>query len=290
MVRVWRLLIDGPGAPDWNMAVDTALLECSVENCSAPILRLYWWKPHALSIGVNQDASDSVDWAKLSRDGYGVVRRPTGGRAILHAEELTYSVVAPSPPGGIQAGYRWLAAGLQEGLARIGIKLQLEKSRSMAGRSATDKRSSASLQTRRPCFSAAGRYELVADGRKVVGSAQLRRKGWMMQHGSILLGREHLNLPLYLLDVDVEKEISKLDRATVDCSTLIGHPLNREQLLSPFSEGFSQALGIEVEEDALSSLEMKRAERLQTEQYGNEHWVRSGGISSDLINVSRDSD
>jgi len=285
-MRMWRLLIDGPGAPDWNMAVDAALLECSVENGSAPLLRLYWWKPHALSLGVNQDASDSVDWAKLSSDGYGVVRRPTGGRAILHAEELTYSVVAPSPPGGIQAGYRWLAAGLQEGLARIGITLQLEKSRSVAGRSAHDKRSSASLQTHRPCFSAAGRYELVADGRKAVGSAQLRRKGWMMQHGSILLGREHLNLPRYLRDVDVEKEVSKLDDATVDCSTLAGHPLSREQLLSPFSDGFSHALGIELEEYCLSKVERERAESLQAAKFGNVNWVRMGSRSGNMVSVT----
>jgi lipoate-protein ligase A len=289
MTGVWRLLVDGPGTADWNMAVDAALLARSVENGSEPILRLYWWKPHALSLGVNQNASDSVDWAKLDRDGYGVVRRPTGGRAILHAEELTYSVVAKSPPGSIQEAYRWIAAGLREGLARVGIELQLERSRSR-GVSMTSERSSAALQARQPCFSAAGRYELVADGRKVVGSAQLRRKGWMMQHGSILLGREHLNLPRYLLDVDVEKEVSKLDRATVDCSTLAGYQLNREQLLTPFSEGFSEALGIELEEDGLSEIESEIADQLRAERYGNERWIRQGSMACTTMTVTGSND
>ena len=275
MSRVWRLLVDGPHAPGWNMAVDTALLECAVENGAQPTLRLYWWRPHALSLGLNQDAADWVDWEALCSDGYGVVRRPTGGRAILHAEELTYSVTAPAPPGGILGAYRWLADGLQGGLGRAGISLELERTR-RTHRVYSDGGTAADLQTRQPCFTAAGRYELVAEGRKVVGSAQCRRRGWVMQHGSILLGREHLNLPRYLKGVDVDEEVSKLNRATVDCSTLLGHYIKAAGLISPFIEGFSWALDIRLEEGELTAVERERAEKLRIERFCNGTWIRHG--------------
>lgn len=287
MSRVWRLLVDGPGGPDWNMAVDTALLECALEEDTRPALRLYWWQPHSLSLGMNQDAADSVEWETLRADGYGVVRRPTGGRAILHAEELTYSVTAPAPPGGIQEAYRWLSGGLQAGLERAGIRLELERSRRIQmSRDGED--SATALKTRHPCFAAAGRYELVSQGRKVVGSAQCRRRGWLMQHGSILLGREHLNLPRYLVDVDAEREITELDRATVDCSTLAGRSLRADELVGPFSEGFSRRLGIHLEEDGLTATEKRCAERLRLERFGNETWIRHGSRLSMQETSARD--
>lgn len=275
MSGVWRLLVEGPGPPGWNMAVDAALLECALKEDTPPTLRLYWWRPHSLSLGLNQDAADSVDWEAVRSDRYGVVRRPTGGRAILHAEELTYSVTAPTPPGGIQEAYRWLAGGVQGGLERAGIRLELERSRRV--RTSHDEVGSAtSLKTSHPCFSAAGRYELVSDGRKVVGSAQCRRRGWMMQHGSILLGREHLNLPRYLVGVDTDREITKLDRATVDCSTLAGRPIEAADMISPFTEGFSRALGIRLEEGELTATERRCVEKLRLERFSNETWIRHG--------------
>lgn len=286
----WRLIIDGPGAPDWNMAVDRALLDIALEKATPPTLRLYWWEPPALSLGANQRGEDIVDWEGLEADGYGVVRRPTGGRAILHSEELTYSVVSPAPPGGIIEAYRWLAGGLQGGLKEAGINLDLERSRRLRsgrGMKSGEERMNP-LRVRQPCFAAAGRYELVSGGRKVVGSAQYRCRGWLMQHGSILLGPDHLNLPRYLRDVDSEREIEKLKAATVDCSTLIGQKLEAFELLSPFTSGFARALGIALEEGELGKAERRRAELLRLHQFGNDVWIRHGIRQSALKDRSGD--
>ena len=210
MSEKWRLINHGAGPPDWNMAVDRALLDHAVDAGGIPTLRLFWWTPHALSLGANQKAHESIDWTLLAADGYGVVRRPTGGRAILHGEELTYSVTAPAPPGGITAAYRWLSDGLRGGLAEAGIAVDLERRHALPAGGDSAEHRGTSLETRHPCFSTAGRYELMAGGRKIVGSAQCRSRGWLMQHGSILLGNEHVNLPRYLIGADIEKEMAQL--------------------------------------------------------------------------------
>lgn len=263
----WRLLLDGPADGARNMAVDEALLQHGIARGGAPTLRCYSWEPHTLSLGAHQDASGSVDWEALRRDGYGAVRRPTGGRAILHAQELTYSVTAPSPPGGTLAAYRWIAGGLEAGLEEAGIRVDLEKTRRPLARG---------IQTRHPCFSAAGRYELVSGGRKVVGSAQRRRRGWLMQHGSILLGPEHLRLPRYLTGVDPEEEERNLRLATVDCSELLGRPIDRARFAEQFARGFARGLGLHLEPAGLEPGERALAERLILDQFSDPAWTREG--------------
>jgi len=287
----WRLLHHGAGPPDWNMAVDRALLDQAVEEGAGPTLRLFWWNPHSLSLGANQDAIDSIDWVTLAADGYGVVRRPTGGRAIFHAEELTYSVVAPSPPGGITAAYLWLAEGLRGGLAEAGIEVDLERTQTSRAGGHDQNGENPALEVREPCFSTAGRYELVAGGCKLVGSAQCRHQGWFMQHGSILLGSEHVNLPQYLVGTEVEKEVVRLRRATVDCATLLGYPLSADDLAPVFAVGFARALGITLEAGELSREEDERAERLRTDQFGTTGWTRFGRREKavDAVNADRSS-
>lgn len=276
----WRLLVDGPGAPNWNMAVDRALLDCAVQKGSHSTLRLYWWEPHSLSLGAHQKGGDAVNWEALRSDGYGAVRRPTGGRAILHAQELTYSVITPTPEGGIVEAYRWLAAGLQGGLREAGVDIELERmSRPDSepdARTGVKGQNGPSLNTRHPCFAAAGRYELVAGGRKVVGSAQCRSRGWLMQHGSILMGPGHLRLPFYLSGVDAAKEMSRLEEATVDCSSLLGREITAGDLVEPFATGFARSLGIELEEGEMSAQELDHAERLRAGQFGTEEWIKHG--------------
>jgi lipoate-protein ligase A len=249
------------------MARDEALLQSAIARGGVPTLRLYWWNPPTLSLGANQVVEGAVDMAALESDGYGLVRRPTGGRAILHAEELTYSVVAPAPDGGTLAAYRWLAEGLQSGLAEAGIEVQLQRMKSpQAG----------GIETRHPCFTAAGRYELVSGGRKVVGSAQRRRGGWLMQHGSILLGPEHLRLPRYLDAPDPEAEIAILQAGTVDCSTLLGRRITPEEMTIPFAEGFARGLVIRLEAGSVTREEQKLGTVLRDRQFGTDTWTLYG--------------
>jgi lipoate-protein ligase A len=262
---VWRLMLDPAADGAWNMAVDEALLLGGAEG-GGPTLRLYTWRPHTLSLGAHQRGEGRIDRARLARDGYGIVRRPTGGRAILHAQELTYSVTAPAPPGGTLAAYRWLAGGLKAGLAAVGIEVELEKTR---------RPRAAGLETRNPCFTAAGRYELVAGGRKVIGSAQRRRGGWLMQHGSILLGAEHRRLPWYLDSPDPRAEVAALSRATVDCSALLGRTIDAAELAPPFAEGFARSLGVVLEPRGLLPAEERRARRLR-ERFADPEWTSRG--------------
>jgi lipoate-protein ligase A len=261
----WRLMLDPAADGAWNMAVDEALL-LEAEGGGGPTLRLYTWRPHTLSLGAHQRGGPKVDWARLERDGYGVVRRPTGGRAILHAEELTYSVTAPAPPGGTLVAYRWLAGGLKAGLAAVGIEVELEKTR---------RTKAVGLETRNPCFTAAGRYELVAGGRKVVGSAQRRRGGWLMQHGSILLGGEHLRLPWYLESPDPQAEEAALRWATVDCSALLGRTIDAAEMAPLFAEGFARSLGVVLEPRGLLPVEERRARGLR-ERFADPEWTSRG--------------
>lgn len=267
MTERWRLLVDGPCEPSWNMAVDEALLRTAPDRDAIPTLRLYWWRPAALSLGANQELGFAVDWEALAADGYGVVRRPTGGRAILHAEELTYSVTAPTPDGGTLAAYRWIARGLKAGLERAGIGVELER---------MIRPQASTLATRQPCFMAAGRYELVNEGRKVVGSAQRRRRGWLMQHGSILLGPEHLRLPRYLSRADPEAEIASLKRSTVDCSTLLGRPVLPQEMVEPFADGFAEELGIDLDPGVLEVVEHDQARSLERDCYATREWTVHG--------------
>jgi len=263
MIERWRLIVDGACPGPRNMATDEALLQLGPSGVSLPTLRLYWWRPHTLSLGANQDAS-RLDLKKLEADGYGLVRRPTGGRAILHAEEITYSVTAPAPAGGTLAAYRWIAEALKEGLRRLGVGVELERMHRSTGRD---------LQTRHPCFGAAGRYELIAGGRKVVGSAQRRRLGWLMQHGSILLGSEHLRLPRYLGVSDVGREETLLRAGTVDCSELAGRRIGQQEAAAPFAAGFADRMGIVLEAGELNSAEHLCAVELERLQFGSPAWT-----------------
>jgi len=232
---LWRLIHHGAGSPDWNMAVDRALLDTAVESEAIPTLRLFWWNPHALSLGANQNADGVIDWTALTTDGYG-----------------------------------------RGGLAEAGITVDLERMHASRDTGNRAERQGSALETRHPCFSTAGRYELMAGGRKLVGSAQYRNGGWLMQHGSILLGSEHVNLPRYLIGADVDVEMARLQRATVDCTTLLGYDLPASDLAPMFAAGFARALGISLEEGRMSGEELERVDRLRTRQFGTVEWTRFG--------------
>lgn len=173
----WRLLDTPPAPGAWNMAVDAALME-SVRAGAPPCLRFYRWDPPCLSLGRNQPAAGRYDLDALRAAGVETVRRPTGGRAVLHDRELTYSVVAPEGAlGGPRASYAAINRALVAGLRRLGVPAELQP---RAGRRA------AALSLA-PCFRDPAEGEVVVAGRKLVGSAQWREAGVVLQHGSLLL-------------------------------------------------------------------------------------------------------
>jgi lipoyl(octanoyl) transferase len=182
--RGWRLIL-GAGTDDLqaasgalNMAVDQALLE-SVQEGSRPALRLYLWQPACLSFGRNQLARGLYDPARARAAGIEIVRRPTGGLAVLHDQELTYSVAAPLRLfGGPRAAYAAINRALVDGLRTLGVPAALAP---------TGPRREPFAAAAEPCFYAAATGEVVAHGHKLVGSAQRAERGTLLQHGSILL-------------------------------------------------------------------------------------------------------
>jgi lipoyl(octanoyl) transferase len=176
----WRLLLDEPAAGAWNMAVDEVVLDGVASGAAPATVRFYGWKPACLSLGYFQ-SFDVVDLDTCRTLGIDIVRRPTGGRAILHDRELTYSVALPAAVLGQERGilpsYHRISRALQAGLRALGIIT------TMAPESAA-----ASMPEHGPvCFDRPSAHEILLHGRKLIGSAQVRRANALLQHGSILV-------------------------------------------------------------------------------------------------------
>jgi len=243
--RTWRLFRDGEADAATNMARDRALfdeLEHAEESEGAPLpaLRLYGWRPWAVSLGKHQDPERSVDLGALSRRGYDWVLRPTGGRAVLHAEEITYAVAAPlsGPFGdGLSSTHRGIAGALARFYRKLGLPVTLTR---LAPPTDLDPRSPA------PCFIAPGLAELELDGRKLAGSAQRRGRRAFLQHGSLPLGRAHLELA-DLLPVDPsrrERLREALDAGAVALGELLPELPDRPALETMLADAFAEEFAI----------------------------------------------
>ncbi|MCG0239728.1 MAG: lipoate--protein ligase family protein [Firmicutes bacterium] len=266
--RHWRLVDTGFASGPRNMAIDEAILLAHSRGEVPPTLRFYGWEPPAVSIGYFQRMAGEVDLEACRRLGYGWVRRPTGGRAIFHHRELTYSVVIREEllPGGVIETYRFLAAGLLAGLRRLGAPAEMaggEKDPRALGGEASP-----------ACFDTPSAYELVVGGRKIVGSAQTRRAGTILQHGSILLDLD-VDLTFTLLKVPPERrEAAKAhlrSRAT-SLREALGREVSWAEARDAFIAGFAEALGITLTPGELTPAEVAEAERLEAEKYGHDRW------------------
>ena len=260
----WRLIVDAPGDGPSNMAVDEALLEAYDHDTSAlaPTLRLYGWHPAALSLGRSQRGSGLYDAEFLRRDGIELVRRPTGGDAVLHEFERTYAVVGrlgvPPFDGGVVSTYRTLAVALARSLFELGIEAIPVEPRRGAPR-----------ETAPSCFERVGSFELTTRGRKLVGSAQARRRGAFLQHGSIPIR----------LDAD---RLSAVVGAKVDGSRFIdleraaGRPVDPDSLDRAVVSGFEQSFGVRLRAGKLTEGEALRAAELRCWKYDSIAWTRDG--------------
>src|SRR5713101_8801594 len=189
MQPLWRFINTGAGAAAGNMALDEALLLLHEAHTAPPTLRVYGWCQPTLSLGYAQNAQQEVDLAACQAQGVAVVRRPTGGRAVLHDQEVTYSVVMPllaEGPSTITEHYRRIGLALAAALQSLGIPVHLARPQVRAA----PVRTPASPA----CFAALSRYELSAAGKKIVGSAQKRAQRALLQHGSIPLWMDRQRL------------------------------------------------------------------------------------------------
>ncbi len=263
-MQSWRFLDTGHRDGAWNMAVDEALLLGVAAGTSPPTVRVFGWQPPTVSTGHSQDVESELDLDACAAAGVGVVRRPTGGRAVLHAGELTYAVVAPAgvlPLGNsIMEDYRVIAGGLIEGLSILGVTAELATV-------VTDPRGEGDGPSP-PCFVSAGRYEIVVDGRKLVGSAQRRSSGAVLQHGSLLTDDTHLALA-DLLRVRNERQRKMIRRSlrakTTDLACVLGRPAQFDEVARAMRLGFERAWGLSLVQGTLDDVESEAAARLATE-------------------------
>lgn len=182
----WRLLLAAPGSGAENMARDTAL-QARAARTGETVFSIYSWTRPTLSFGRHQPAAGLYDRARLRDANVDVVRRPTGGRAILHHREVTYSVTAPVEDAvPLREAYARINRILVHGLAGLGVAAELASPVERSPR-----------PTARPCFETPGEGELIARGNKLVGSAQWRNEGALLQHGSILVEDDQSSLHFF---------------------------------------------------------------------------------------------
>jgi len=272
----WRLIISPPASGAWNMAVDESILLGMESKPAIPTLRFYAWTPPCLSLGYAQPATD-VDLDPLAATGWHLVRRPTGGRAILHTDELTYSVIAPEDEprlsGGVLESYQRLSQALLAGLSYLGVRAESIPTPNPPSGSLNG----AHLASKNPvCFEAPSNYEITANGKKLIGSAQARKKQVVLQHGSIPL-YGNLTRIVQVLHFDSESERLEaahrlLQRATT-IQEILSQPISWSQAATAFKEGFKTTLNLKFSEAELMPAELAQANRLLEEKYAADSWT-----------------
>lgn len=266
----WRLILDPPAPGAWNMAVDEAILNTARQGNVPPTLRLYAWNPACLSLGYAQPISD-VDEKRLEEFGWDMVRRPTGGRAILHTDELTYSVCGPEHEpvlsGDILSSYKRLSAAILAALENIGVGVQ-----------ALPQEKNPVSKTPEPvCFEIPSNYEITANGKKLVGSAQARRQGGVLQHGTLPLYGDLarivqvLRFPNPVSRAQAAERL--LERATT-IQTALGRLVDWQLAADSFIRAFSETLKLELLPGSLTESEQLLAHQLLEEKYANPSWIK----------------
>jgi lipoyl(octanoyl) transferase len=266
----WRLLKTPPSAGAWNMAVDEAILEAAGSGNARPTLRLYAWEPACLSLGYAQPAGD-IDRLRLAQVGWDIVRRPTGGKAILHTDELTYSVIGPPAEprlsGSVIESYRRLSEALLVALQELGLPAAAQPEKQLM----QDRASEGPV-----CFEVPSNYEIVVNGKKLVGSAQARRKAGVLQHGSLPLYGDLARITRVLVfedETDRQGAAARVLQRATTVETVLGKQPSWQEAAQAFQHAFSEVLELVLEEDELSPAEVSRAKQLVDEKYSSDIWT-----------------
>ncbi len=273
MKETWYFIDSGARSPAYNMALDEALLYWHSEGKIPPTIRFYTWDPPTLSIGYFQKVEKEINLDKVREYGLGFVRRPTGGRSVLHDKELTYSVIVseahPDMPKSVTEAYRVISQGILEGFKLAGLDAYFAIPRTEEERNEL-KRPRSSV-----CFDAPSWYELVVEGRKVAGSAQTRQKGVILQHGSIILDIDEKML-FDLFRFPNERVRERMQRnfknKAVAINELRKEPLSLTEAKDIFRRGFEKGLNISLTPYTLSEREEEEVLRIARERYESDAW------------------
>jgi len=231
-----RLLETGVNNAFMNMAIDEILTESK-----DTVLRMYSWKPSAVSLGYFQKVDEEIDEGACKQLGIDVIRRQTGGGTVFHDMELTYSVIFHEYPTNILESYRWICSAIIEGLSTIGISAE---------------------------FSPLN--DILVDGKKISGCAQTRRKGVLLQHGTLLLGVD-IDKMFSILKVPDEKLKGKLINDAKSRVTSLG--ISFTDASEAIKKGFEIKMDAQFVIGTITDTEMKKATKLANDKYKSRRWL-----------------
>ena len=264
-MKEWSLIVDpAPGAGSWNMAVDEHLFE-SLDGGGETIVRFYRWARPTVSLGYSQSLERAVDLEFCGKQGIDVVRRPTGGKLVLHDREITYSVCSTEASvfsSTLADSYRLISRALVCGLERMGLTAAL------AGPAPDCYRRGVM-----PCFSFPARDEIEVGERKLIGSAQKRVGSRFLQHGSIPLDA----------DPDRDRRIASVSRAdpanvrVISLAEALGRAVTFEWAVGQLVDGIAESFLVRLNARSLTDRDLADVRRIERERYGNPEWTLAGG-------------
>jgi len=261
-----------------NMAIDEALLKGLVEKKStSPTLRFYTWCPAAVSIGCLQKIPENFSLTQCRKLGLDAIRRPTGGRIVLHKGDLTYSLVfaenSPDFPQGILPSYKKISQAIRHGLKLLGISSQLCSQQKI---------------NRSPfCFSLTAKYEILVNGKKIMGNAQKREKGAVLQQGSIMIDNyrsliSQLFTPHYPLKANMPERERKNPPGEkedfISLSEILNSSIPISRIKDALIQGFKEIFTISLTTGSLTDWEKKEAMRLANDKYSSDQWNMKGQL------------
>lgn len=245
-----------------NMAIDEAILAC----CQEPTLRVYQWSSPSISLGYSQNVKEGINAERCRQNGIAVVRRITGGKAVLHDREVTYSFIAPESaiklPRDVTTAYKIIANALVIALEKVGISAEIKN---YPDRIATP-----------ACFNSSNWYELTVNNKKISGSAQRRLNGKILQHGDVLLDFDYSNNALLLNPGKAPNSAEKLKKELEKRVTSIKHELNFNisppKVAAAIKEGFKKNFKLSFYEGKITAEEAELSETLKNEKYSTAAW------------------
>ncbi len=266
LIMELRVILHGPMDPRFNMAIDEAIL-IAVKETRRPTLRLYMWKPTGVSLGRRQRVEEAVNINRLMEKGYILVRRPTGGAALIHGEEkeITYSLVVPRD----STLYR-LSIDESASLISSGIALALKK----LGLNARIGGFSGFSEERNLCYLRVGASDITVDGRKISGSAQVRNSHGLLQHGTLLIGIDY-NDWIEVIKTAFGKEELK---SSITSLRRLGINADLEKIINAMINGFTEALNLKPFLSSISPRELEIAYKLYKFKYSSPKWNLEGRI------------
>lgn len=277
MRQAWRFLNTGPCDAASNMAIDEALLLTHEAGVTPPILRVYAWDTPTISVGYAQKTDQEINLSACRQHGVGIIRRPTGGRAVLHDQEVTYSLILPTTlfqgTDTLTEHYRRIGLALTAALQQVGLPVQLARGRR--------RQSAARLPASPACFSALARYEISAAGKKIVGSAQKRLRNSLLQHGSIPLELDRRRLFQCLRTTSAyQADLIQEAYATMTAINEIAlSPISPSAIHHALQNELAAAFDIEFIHDTLQAAEQRLATELRTTKYATRTWNYTGAAA-----------